>query len=685
MPDMTKKSQQAKSAKASEKAAAKDESRDPAEVRAEQFRVAAQRETVEAFVVAFILALLFRAFLAEAFVIPTGSMAPTLMGAHKDLDCQRCQTRFQVGASRERSGTETNLVVVAGICPNCRYANSLDLKDDSDHATFNGDRILVSKFTYALSDPERWDVIVFKYPGNPKQNYIKRLVGLPNETLTLRHGDVYARPTGTQERDVILRKTPSKLLAMRQLVHDTDHQSQVLIDANYPSRWQPWAENTTAPPTDSWKIQRSSDEFVASIESADPNRFQWMRYFHRWPSDDDWKVAQEGGSLADVNPYSSRAITDFYSYDSYVHVPASYIYDSRPSARSGSRLERLLNGGFSKGVFSRRYESGGDPEQFDGVSEWGGQDGGRQGAGRDGMHLVGDLIFETDVETSSDASELMLELVEAGVKYRCRIDLNSGQATLSIVDIETRSFDNAGGEQPTAQQPTAQQPTAQCGVLAGSRHHLRFSNCDDQLLLWVDGDVVAFDRPTTFDSRQFRQDDENYPQYLDSHPLDAAPAAIAIRGGSGTIRNLRVDRDKYYIATRNSNFGIYDYDMNKLWRLTGQQFTFKAIQDVFAMPDRWAESVIWQIRRQVSFELQEDQFFPMGDNSPESLDARCWAGSKNRIPLPRGVNRDAWQWSDKSYVPRDLLVGKALVVFWPHSWNSPLPFTPNFSRMKLIR
>ena len=53
--------------------------------------------------------------------------------------------------------------------------------------------------------------------------------------------------------------------------------------------------------------------------------------------------------------------------------------------------------------------------------------------------------------------------------------------------------------------------------------------------------------------------------------------------------------------------------------------------------------------------------------------------------LPRGVNQDAWRWSDDSYVPRDLLVGKALVVFWPHSWNSPVPFLPNFKRMKLIR
>ena len=57
------------------------------------------RETVESLVIAFTLALLFRAFEAEAFVIPTGSMAPTLMGRHKDLDCSECEFNFQAGAS----------------------------------------------------------------------------------------------------------------------------------------------------------------------------------------------------------------------------------------------------------------------------------------------------------------------------------------------------------------------------------------------------------------------------------------------------------------------------------------------------------------------------------------------------------------------------------------------------------
>ena len=52
------------------------------------------RETIESIVVAFVLAFLFRTFEAEALVIPTGSMAPTLYGQHRDVYCEQCGTRF---------------------------------------------------------------------------------------------------------------------------------------------------------------------------------------------------------------------------------------------------------------------------------------------------------------------------------------------------------------------------------------------------------------------------------------------------------------------------------------------------------------------------------------------------------------------------------------------------------------
>src|SRR5215475_1918627 len=59
------------------------------------------RETVESVVIAFILAFMFRTFEAEAFVIPTGSMAPTLQGRHKDIVCPECGYEFRTGASEE--------------------------------------------------------------------------------------------------------------------------------------------------------------------------------------------------------------------------------------------------------------------------------------------------------------------------------------------------------------------------------------------------------------------------------------------------------------------------------------------------------------------------------------------------------------------------------------------------------
>src|SRR4051812_37749921 len=54
------------------------------------------KETIEAILVAFILAFIFRGFVVEAFVIPTGSMAPTLLGAHMRFTCDDCGYQFDV-------------------------------------------------------------------------------------------------------------------------------------------------------------------------------------------------------------------------------------------------------------------------------------------------------------------------------------------------------------------------------------------------------------------------------------------------------------------------------------------------------------------------------------------------------------------------------------------------------------
>lgn len=109
-------------------------------------RKSATRQYVESIGLALAVALLLRAFVVEAFQIPTGSMIPTL----------------EVG-----------------------------------------DHIFVSKFAYAvglpftnvklleLGKPKRGDIIVFKYPPDQSMDFIKRVIGLPGETVELRHNEVF--------------------------------------------------------------------------------------------------------------------------------------------------------------------------------------------------------------------------------------------------------------------------------------------------------------------------------------------------------------------------------------------------------------------------------------------------------------------------------------------------------------
>src|SRR5436853_4235083 len=85
------------------------------------------KDTVESILVAFILAFIFRAFVVEAFVIPTGSMAPTLLGAHMRFRCNDCGYCFEVNYSSPP--TRDGEVVISNtadlrdaICPNCGYS-----------------------------------------------------------------------------------------------------------------------------------------------------------------------------------------------------------------------------------------------------------------------------------------------------------------------------------------------------------------------------------------------------------------------------------------------------------------------------------------------------------------------------------------------------------------------------------
>ena len=119
-----------------------------------QFRKSVAREYFESIVVAVLLALFIRTFVVQAFKIPTGSMEP-------------------------------NLLV--------------------------GDHLLVNKFVFGptgsaierallpVRDIRRGDIVVFKFPTDPERDFIKRVIGLPGETIELRNRQVYVNGQALDE------------------------------------------------------------------------------------------------------------------------------------------------------------------------------------------------------------------------------------------------------------------------------------------------------------------------------------------------------------------------------------------------------------------------------------------------------------------------------------------------------
>jgi signal peptidase I len=84
------------------------------------------REVVETIVFVVVLVLLLKTFLAEAFVIPTGSMATTLLGYNIETRCERCGYPDLVNASKQVDPQEPHpQKVISCTCPNCQYHNRL--------------------------------------------------------------------------------------------------------------------------------------------------------------------------------------------------------------------------------------------------------------------------------------------------------------------------------------------------------------------------------------------------------------------------------------------------------------------------------------------------------------------------------------------------------------------------------
>lgn len=172
------------------------------------------KETLISLIISFVMALVFRSYVVEAFIIPTGSMAPTLLGAHMRFKSAQSGYDWAVNpwymATNEEpfamqgngqfglptvtdpmSTTRLNPVYQGGRRPGPSFGFTPNPAPTPARA---GDRILVQKYLYNLFPPKRFDVVVFKNPENSSENFIKRLIALPNEQVWIAEGDVFTRP-----------------------------------------------------------------------------------------------------------------------------------------------------------------------------------------------------------------------------------------------------------------------------------------------------------------------------------------------------------------------------------------------------------------------------------------------------------------------------------------------------------
>ncbi|HOK80171.1 MAG TPA: signal peptidase I [bacterium] len=65
------------------------------------------------------------------------------------------------------------------------------------------DRLLANKIIYKIRQPHRWEVIIFKYPEDPSKYFVKRLVGLPGESLIIKNGSVYINGKSMQQPEYV--------------------------------------------------------------------------------------------------------------------------------------------------------------------------------------------------------------------------------------------------------------------------------------------------------------------------------------------------------------------------------------------------------------------------------------------------------------------------------------------------
>jgi signal peptidase I len=532
------------------------------------------REVVETVVFVIVLVLLLKSFVAEAFVIPTGSMAETLWGYQKVIKCPACDTIFPVNCSSEVDPADGRIEKVMGcVCPNCfkritlidpTLAGNIPLSDGQvfDPGYTSGDRVLVAKFLYDLfaSLPHRLDVVVFKYPGNsgsgpgeaafPRSgpfkghvpmNYIKRLIGISGETIAVCNGKLYILTADKSPKYDDLKeelknaKTPEEReqwlaqLWQQRYMHIDDAEAKELFRKGQFQILRKSPENLLA----MMRLVYDNDNPARDLKDPESRR---------------WQSANENTWLEDkANGFRCKSAAESLSWLRYHHRTRDHIEDRRISPFMGYNTDR-----------NNREE----------LEEW-----------------VGDLTLECEVTVDQAQGEFVLELSKGPDRFQAQWNLADGFCTLYRVTNADPEAKLEGKGTRTVRKELDSKKTA----LTGGTHRLRFANVDQQLVVWVDGKLVFQDG--------FRYDVPEPPLPTDN---DLQPASIGAMGTSVQVKHVKLFHDTYY-------------------NIPGYTPNYKEPPRVMTMY------------------VQPDHFLCMGDNSFHSSDSRSWGVVPRRLMLGKAL------------------------------------------------
>lgn len=535
------------------------------------------KETLTAITISLVMAFVFRGFVVEGFQIPTGSMAPTLLGDHILVQDPESGYEWPVGpwdypndraqppAYPLQGGVNTPRGTTPPVTVNVPVTG--ERVQETQVPLRAGDRLFVLKYVGGLYEPDRWDVPVFKVPTIGTENYIKRLTGLPEEQVAIVDGDIFSRP-----------------------------REAVRTEAG----WAAWAE-------EGWRVERKPERVQRAMwrtlfdsrytppRPTSPFRPPWQ------PSGPGW----EGLTDSQTYRYGRETATEL-AWDTQRWPLDDY------EPYNQTRVQ-------------------GQPFNRDGSSP---------------LFPVSDLLAGFAITPENPGQQAEIRVEARGQVFRARID-GAGTAHL-----ERRPAEGDGAAWETLD-------TAPLALRPGRATDVEFWHVDQALWLFVDGDLAAggpeeggygllpagrLEAATGLAYSEIQRRDKGPAATILGEPGLYRGGGLSLRfvGGPFELSRVRASRDVYY-------------------RVYSGRVTFGGHPDSIA-------------------DLGPDHYLLMGDNSASSLDGRLWGGEDPPVSPWVADQIDG----TPGVVHRDLLIGKAFVVYLPSPYQrGPIPMF-DFGRMRWV-